>query len=64
MMDDEYAAVGGTIAKGNRSTLRKSSPMPLSPPQIPHDLTQAGTLAAAVGIQRLTALAMARPTSI
>jgi hypothetical protein len=27
------------IGKGNRSTRRKSAPVPLYPPQIPHDLT-------------------------
>jgi hypothetical protein len=33
-------AVGGMrIQKGNWSTLRKSAPLPLCPPQIPHDLT-------------------------
>jgi hypothetical protein len=29
------------IGRGNRSTRRKSAPMPLCPPQIPHDLTRA-----------------------
>jgi hypothetical protein len=32
-------AVGGMrIGRGNRSTPRKPAPVPLSPPQIPHDL--------------------------
>jgi hypothetical protein len=36
--DDEYGAVGGMrIGRGNRSTQRKPVPMPLFPPQIPHD---------------------------
>jgi hypothetical protein len=46
--------------RGNRSTRRKSSPVPLRPPQIPHDMTRARTRAAAVGIRRLTAWTMAR----
>jgi hypothetical protein len=54
--DDDYGAVGGMgIGRGNRSTL--------CPPQIPHDLTWNRTRAAAVGSQRLTASAMARPGS-
>jgi hypothetical protein len=28
------------IGKGNRSTRRKPAPVPLCPPQIPHDLTE------------------------
>jgi hypothetical protein len=57
MIDDgDCGAIGGMkIGKGNRSTRRKPSPAPLCPPQIPHDLTQDRTLAAAVGSQRLTA---------
>jgi hypothetical protein len=35
--------------------------VPLCPPQIPHDLTWDRPQAAAVGSQRLTAWAMARP---
>jgi hypothetical protein len=59
---DEYGAVGGMrIGRGNRSTRRKPGPVPLCPPQIPHDLTCDRTRPAAVGIQRLTAWAMARP---
>jgi hypothetical protein len=38
--DDDYGAVGGMrIGRGNRSTRRKPAPVPLCPPQIPHDLT-------------------------
>jgi hypothetical protein len=60
--DDEIGVIGGMkIGRGNRSTRRKPAPMPLCPPQIPHDLTWGRTRAAAVGNQRLTAWAMARP---
>jgi hypothetical protein len=63
MIDDvDYEAVGGMrIGRGNRSTRRKPAPVPLCPPQIPHDVTWDRTRAAAVGSQRLTAWAMARP---
>jgi hypothetical protein len=61
-MVDECGAVGGKrIGRGNRSTRRKPAPVPLCPPQIPHDLTWARTRAAAVGSRRLTAWAMAWP---
>jgi hypothetical protein len=43
--------------QGNRSTRRKTAPAPLCTPQIPFYQTRA----AAVGSQRLTAWAMARP---
>jgi hypothetical protein len=60
--DDDYGAVGGMrIGRGNRSTRRKPAPVPLCPPQIPHDLSWDRTRAAAVGSQRLTTWAMARP---
>jgi hypothetical protein len=40
--DDECGAFCGMrIGKGNRSTRRKPTPLPLCPPQIPHDLTLA-----------------------
>jgi hypothetical protein len=56
MIDGDYGAVGGMrIGRGNRSTRRKPAPVPLCPPQIPHDLTWDRTRAAAVGNQRLTA---------
>jgi hypothetical protein len=62
MIDDDYGAVGGMrIGKGNRSTRRKPAPVQLRPPQIPHDLTWDQTRVAAVGSQRLTAWAVARP---
>jgi hypothetical protein len=54
--DDECGAVGRMkIGRENRSTLRKPAPVPLRPPQIPHDLNWARTRAAAVGSGRLTA---------
>jgi hypothetical protein len=49
------------IGRGNRSTRRKPAPAPLCPPQISHDYTRVWIRAAAVGSQRLTAWAMARP---
>jgi hypothetical protein len=60
--DDDCGAIGGMrTGRVNRSTRRKPAPVPLRPPQIPHDLTRARTEAAAVGSRRLTAWAMARP---
>jgi hypothetical protein len=57
-------ATGGlNIGRGNRSTRSKLAPSPLCPPQIPHDQTRARTRATAVGSQRLTAWAMARPST-
>jgi hypothetical protein len=43
------------IGRETRSTRRKPATVPLRPPQIPHDLTQARTRAAAVGNGRITA---------
>jgi hypothetical protein len=64
MDDDDYGAVGGLrIGRGNRSTRRKPAPVPLCTPKIPHDLTWDRTRAAAMGSQRLTAWAIARPTT-
>jgi hypothetical protein len=60
MMNVEQS-VEWELCRGNRSTRRKPAPVPLWPPQIPHDLTWARTRAAAVGNRRLTARAMARP---
>jgi hypothetical protein len=38
--DYEDGEFGGMmIGRGNRSTRRKPAPVPLYPPQIPHDLT-------------------------
>jgi hypothetical protein len=59
---DDYddGQIGRIIGKGNRSTRRKPSPMPLCPPQTPHAVRKR-TRAVAVGSQRLTAWATARP---
>jgi hypothetical protein len=54
MDDDECGAVDGMIGMGKGSTRRRPASAPLCPPQIPHELTQAGTRAAAVGSRRLT----------
>jgi hypothetical protein len=53
---------GMKSGRGNRSTRKKPAPAPLCPPQIPLDQTRARTRAAAVGSQRLSAWAMARPS--
>jgi hypothetical protein len=58
--DYDDGQIGGMIGKENRSTQRKPAPVPLCPPQIPHT-ARMRTRAAAVGSQRLTAWAMARP---
>jgi hypothetical protein len=59
--DDECGAVSGIrTGRGNRNIRRKPAPVPLCPPQIPHDLTWSRTRAAAVGSRWLTAWAMAR----
>jgi hypothetical protein len=65
MIDEgDCGAIGGMkLGRGNRSTQRKPAPAPFCPPQIPLDQTRAQTRAAAVGSQRLTAWAMARPYS-
>jgi hypothetical protein len=59
--DCEDGEFGGMNGRGNRSTRRKPALGPLCPPQIPLDQTRDWTRAAAVGSQRLTASAMARP---
>jgi hypothetical protein len=63
MMDDgDCGAIGGIkVGRGNRSTRRRPASAPLFPPQIPLDQTRARTRTAAVGSQKLTAWAMARP---
>jgi hypothetical protein len=54
-MINEYGTVGGMrIGRGNRSTRRKHSSVPLSPLQIPRDLTWNRTWTAAMGSRRLT----------
>jgi hypothetical protein len=52
--DYDDGEIGGMIGRGNRSTRRKPAPVPLCPPQTPHD-ARTGTRAVAVGSQRLTA---------
>jgi hypothetical protein len=52
--DYDDGEIGGTIGMGNLSTRRKPAPVPLGPPQTPHD-ARTRTRAAAVGSQRLTA---------
>jgi hypothetical protein len=65
LTDDECGAIGGMrIGRRNWSTRRKLAPVPLCPPQIPHDMILARTRTAAVGSRRLTAWAMARPLNI
>jgi hypothetical protein len=56
-MTDEY---GMRIDRENRHTRRKPAPMPLCPPQIPHDLTRDRTRAVAVESWQLIAWAMTR----
>jgi hypothetical protein len=52
--DDKCEAVGGMrIGRGNRSTWRKPTSMPLYPPQIPQDLTWGRTRAVEVGCRRM-----------
>jgi hypothetical protein len=54
--DGDCGAIGGMkFGMGNQSTRRKPAPVPLCPPQIPHDLTWARTRAEVVGSRRLTA---------
>jgi hypothetical protein len=52
--DYDDGEIGAMIGRGNRSTRRKPSPVPLSPAQNPH-AARLRTRAAAVGNQRLTA---------
>jgi hypothetical protein len=51
-------------SQGTQSIRRKPAPVPLCPPQIPHDLIWARTWAATVGNRRLNAWAMARPRGL
>jgi hypothetical protein len=51
MMMMMCGAAGGMSGKENPSIRRKSAPVPLCPPQIPHDLTRARIRAAAVESQ-------------
>jgi hypothetical protein len=53
---EDCCAIGEMrIGRVKQSTRRKPVLVPLCPPQIPHDLTWAGTQAAAVGSRRVTA---------
>jgi hypothetical protein len=53
--DDEYGALGGMrIGRGNRSTRRNPTPVPLCTPQILHDLTWARTRATSVANNHLS----------
>jgi hypothetical protein len=52
--DYDDGEIGGMIGRGNRSTRRKSTPVPLCPPQTPH-AARTRTRAATVGSQRLAA---------
>jgi hypothetical protein len=61
--DDGCGAVGGMSGRGNRSTRRKPAPVPLCPPQIPHELNLARTRATKVGSQRLSGRAVTRPNA-
>jgi hypothetical protein len=58
--DYDDGEIGEMIGRGNPSTRRKPTPVPLCPPQTPH-AARTRTRAAEVGSQRLTALAKARP---
>jgi hypothetical protein len=63
--DCEDGEFGGMkIGKGNRNTRRKTAPAQLCPQEIPLDQIRVRTRAAAVGSQRLTASAMARPFQV
>jgi hypothetical protein len=61
--DYDDGEIGGLIGRGSRSTRRKSAPVPLCPPQTPY-AARTRTRAAAMGSQRLTASATARPSTI
>jgi hypothetical protein len=50
------------IGRGNRSTRKEPAPVPLCPPQTLHT-ARTRTRATAMGSQRLTAWATARPTA-
>jgi hypothetical protein len=59
---DDGEIGGMMIGRRNRSTRRKLAPVPLCPPQSPH-AARTWTRADAVGSQRLTAWATARPVT-
>jgi hypothetical protein len=51
--DYDDGEIGAMIGRGNRSTRRKTAPVPLCPPQTSH-AARTRTRAAAMGSQRLT----------
>jgi hypothetical protein len=57
--DYDVGEIGGMIGRGNRSTRRNPTPVPLCPPQTPHAV-RTRTRAAAIWSQRLTTSATAR----
>jgi hypothetical protein len=59
--DDERGAVGGLIGRGNRSTRREPTSLPLWPPQILRDVIWTRTWPALVESLRLKACNMVRP---
>jgi hypothetical protein len=62
---NECGVVGGMrFGRGSWNTRRKASPVPLCPPQIPHDFVWNSTLAAVIRSWLLTAWAMARLTTL
>jgi hypothetical protein len=60
MIDNDEVS-GMRIGRGNRTTQKNYTLVPLCPPQIPYDLTWARTRAAVVWGWRLTAWAVTRP---
>jgi hypothetical protein len=64
MNDRECETIGGMIGRRCRSPRRNPTPVPLCPPQIPHDPTLAGVRAVTVGSQRLPARDMAWPFDV
>jgi hypothetical protein len=55
--DDGRTITGMNYWEGNRSTGRKSAPVPFCQPLIPHELTQARTLTPTIGSRPLAAWA-------
>jgi hypothetical protein len=51
--DYDDGEIGGMIGRGNRSTRKKTAPVPLCSPQTPH-AARTRTRAVAVGSQRVT----------
>jgi hypothetical protein len=55
-------AIGGMISRGIQSSQRNPAPMPLCPPQIPHDLIGARIRDTEMENRRLTDRATAQPS--